>query len=300
MSDSESLDIADTGARRTKMRARYDLVSPVALNRVARLYKAGLGDRFIGYPLHELLSRALRHSYLFLAGNGPRELELATLAVLEAVAIDRDEQRSPWLASEESETGYDLIPLSALDAIAEAAHEGAVNHGVMNWENGMDVPTCLNHGIKHVRNRLGDAATGEDESGHAAWNYFAAIHSLKLWPGVNAGKLRSGGCRAPGADPSIFSPPAAQVGSIAPAARLDFEAAIKAIREATPAPAVWDAFPTQDIRGGLAAAFKATREASIGPAVAGPVAQATPEEYRGKLTLSADTGFEWRRRPDHA
>lgn len=91
---------------------------------------------------------------------------------------------------------YDLISPIALEAYARTCAEGANKYGDFNWEKGLDVPSLLNHAIRHQYLFLsGDRS--EDHLGHALWNIGAAIHSLKVWPHLNDGKLREEGCKPP-------------------------------------------------------------------------------------------------------
>jgi hypothetical protein len=91
---------------------------------------------------------------------------------------------------------YDLVSPIGLREVARACAEGAQKYGDWNWEKGMPVNDLLNHAIAHIYQFLaGDRS--EPHLGHAAWNMLAAIHSHELWQGLNDGKLRSEGCRAP-------------------------------------------------------------------------------------------------------
>jgi hypothetical protein len=93
-------------------------------------------------------------------------------------------------------TRYDLISPIALERWAAACAEGAAKYGDFNWEKGMPANDILNHAIRHLYKFLsGDRS--EDHLGHALWNIGGAIHSLELWPELNAGTLRGEGCRPP-------------------------------------------------------------------------------------------------------
>lgn len=68
------------GARRSAdaEAVRYDLISPIALEALARTYAEGAakyGDFNWenGMPAHDLLNHALRHIYLFLSGDRSEE-----------------------------------------------------------------------------------------------------------------------------------------------------------------------------------------------------------------------------------
>jgi hypothetical protein len=97
---------------------------------------------------------------------------------------DRDEER------------WDLISPIGLRALARTYAEGAAKRGANNWENGMPAHDLLNHAIAHVYLFLGGDRS-EDHLGHAAWNILGAIHSLEVWPHLNAGMLRGPGCACP-------------------------------------------------------------------------------------------------------
>jgi hypothetical protein len=94
------------------------------------------------------------------------------------------------------QTRYDLISPIGLERLAQTYAEGAAKFGEFNWENGMPVTDLLNHAIAHIYKFLrGDRA--EDHLAHAAWNLLGAIHSLDMWPELNAGSLRGAGCTCP-------------------------------------------------------------------------------------------------------
>jgi hypothetical protein len=91
---------------------------------------------------------------------------------------------------------WDLISPVGLKALARTYAEGAAKRGASNWENGMPVTDLLNHAIGHIYDFLsGDR--NEDHLAHAAWNVIGAIHSLEVWPELNAGLLRGPGCTCP-------------------------------------------------------------------------------------------------------
>lgn len=93
-------------------------------------------------------------------------------------------------------TRYDLVSPIGLAAVAETCAEGAGKYGDFNWEKGMPVHDLLNHGIRHIYLYLsGDRS--EPHLAHAAWNLLSSIHSEKLWPHLNEGKLRGPGCTPP-------------------------------------------------------------------------------------------------------
>ena len=94
------------------------------------------------------------------------------------------------------QTRYDLISPIGLERLAQTYAEGAKKFGDFNWENGMPVTDLLNHAIAHVYKFLrGDRS--EDHLAHAAWNLLGAIHSIEMWPQLNAEHLRGEGCTAP-------------------------------------------------------------------------------------------------------
>lgn len=91
---------------------------------------------------------------------------------------------------------YDLISPIGLRALAKTYAEGAEKFGAHNWENGMPATDMLNHAIAHIFNFL-EGNRDEDHLGHAAWNIIGAIHSLELWPHLNAGAFRDKDCTIP-------------------------------------------------------------------------------------------------------
>lgn len=66
----------ETGAQRSKNAdgTRYDLISPIALERLAKVYKEG-ADKYgdfnweKGMPVSDLLNHAIRHMYAYLSGD---------------------------------------------------------------------------------------------------------------------------------------------------------------------------------------------------------------------------------------
>jgi len=99
-------------------------------------------------------------------------------------------------SSDVEEFRYDLISPIGLREVARACAEGAGKYGDWNWEKGMPVNDLLNHVLAHIYKFLGGDRS-EPHLGHAAWGMIAAIHSHELWPELNAGMLRSEGCKAP-------------------------------------------------------------------------------------------------------
>lgn len=99
-------------------------------------------------------------------------------------------------SSDVEEFRYDLVSPIGLREVARACAEGASKYGDWNWEKGMPVHDLLNHVLAHVYQFLGGDRS-EPHLGHAAWGLLAAIHSHELWPELNAGTLRTKGCKAP-------------------------------------------------------------------------------------------------------
>lgn len=99
-------------------------------------------------------------------------------------------------SSDVEEFRYDLVSPIGLREVARACAEGASKYGDWNWEKGMPVHDLLNHVLAHVYQFLGGDRS-EPHLGHAAWGLLAAIHSHELWPELNAGTLRTSGCKAP-------------------------------------------------------------------------------------------------------
>lgn len=93
-------------------------------------------------------------------------------------------------------TRYDLISPIGLAAVARACAEGAEKYADYNWEKGMPAHDMLNHALRHIYKFL-EGDRSEDHLGHAAWNVMGAVHSLEVWPDINAGTLRTEGCKAP-------------------------------------------------------------------------------------------------------
>jgi len=99
-------------------------------------------------------------------------------------------------SSDVEEFRYDLVSPIGLREVARACAEGASKYGDWNWEKGMPVHDLLNHVLAHIYQFLGGDRS-EPHLGHAAWGILAAIHSHELWPELNAGTLRTKGCKAP-------------------------------------------------------------------------------------------------------
>lgn len=92
-------------------------------------------------------------------------------------------------------TRYDLISPIALEGVARIYAEGAETHGEKNWENGMSIEECANHGIRHW-NLYASGDRSEDHLSKCIWNWMGAKHSEVAWPDLNLG-LRRGDCVAP-------------------------------------------------------------------------------------------------------
>lgn len=91
---------------------------------------------------------------------------------------------------------FDLISPIAMKELAKTCDEGARKYGDFNWEKGIPANNLISHAIGHLYEFLsGDRS--EPHLGHAMWNVMAAIHSVTLWPELNAGTLRADGCKPP-------------------------------------------------------------------------------------------------------
>lgn len=99
-------------------------------------------------------------------------------------------------SAEVEEFRYDLVSPIGLREIARTCAEGARKYSDFNWEKGMPVHDLLNHALAHIYRFLGGDRS-EPHLPHAGWNVLAAIHSLELWPHLNAGTLRGEGCVPP-------------------------------------------------------------------------------------------------------
>lgn len=99
-------------------------------------------------------------------------------------------------SSDCNDVRYDLISPIGIAALARTYAEGANKFGAFNWENGMPVTDLLNHAIAHLYKFLGGDRS-EDHLGHAAWNVLGAIHSMELWPQLNAELIRGPNCSPP-------------------------------------------------------------------------------------------------------
>jgi hypothetical protein len=111
-------------------------------------------------------------------------------------------------SGDREKTRYDLVSPIGMKALARTYAEGAEKFGCCNWENGMPVTDLLNHALAHIYDFLsGDRS--EDHLAHGAWNLLGAIHSMEMWPHLNADLLRGENCSPP---------PIAQASAVRPAA----------------------------------------------------------------------------------
>lgn len=165
---------------------RYDLVSPIGICRMLAYLHTGKEplartDRDASWHVDACIGRI----YEFLSGERGYSLERATELLFAAIEHDTDVGIS---VGELSPTG--------VQCISEACHEGAAKYSDFNWERGMPVHDLLNHAVRHLMlYKSGDQS--EEHLAHAAWNLFAAMHSERLWPKLNEGKLRLPGCIPP-------------------------------------------------------------------------------------------------------
>lgn len=210
MSNSQDDAVSPTGAVRNKLALAPSLISPCGMTRMARLYRSGAVDALIDEcdPWYDFVGRALGLTLRYLGGGPLRDLEMATACVFEATAALVGESRMPQ-AEVGSNSGFDLIPVSAWRGLAATYKEGADKRGAMNWEKGMTVLECLDHGMAHLIERLGDDES-QPHMAHACWNYVGAIHSHIMWPKINRPHRRKGGL-APGADAGTLTDRAAGV-----------------------------------------------------------------------------------------
>jgi len=97
---------------------------------------------------------------------------------------------------------YTLISPIALRALAETCAYGARKYLPYNAEKGMGARDLLNHALKHVYDFL-EGNGDPDDLPHAMWNVGMAIHSLRMWPHLNADLRRTVGamtCVPPNVD----------------------------------------------------------------------------------------------------
>jgi hypothetical protein len=216
-SDDEDagLSVASTGAVRSKDadNVRYDLITPIGLDRVAvsawAYYEQGetcdnddpaaiRGDTWSSWHA----GAAAAKIYQFLGNDSGLPERILSFAFLDlcwaASGCDGDYERFRRMAAgcDRDDANFELIPYAGMEAVARAYHEGSIKYDAYNWEKGMTVLSLLNHGIRHIYLWL-DGDRTEDHLGHAMWNVLAAIHSYVLWPHLNEGQLRGPGCTPP-------------------------------------------------------------------------------------------------------
>ena len=181
---------------------RFDLISPVAIAAVekcaAQLCEMGRLLPRWQTNIAELIQESLDDVYAAIGGDwGGSRLELAAVKLLIAIA-KLEGQSDPQSIELSKGYGYCLLPYHGMKRLAKTYQEGAVKYSAHNWMKGFDVPSLLNHAIRHYFLWFsGDRS--EDHLPHALWGLFAAIHSLKCWPHLNAGKLLGPGCTPPAA-----------------------------------------------------------------------------------------------------
>ncbi len=211
----EGVSVASTGAVRSKDadNVRYDLITPIGLDRVAVFAKEYYE---IGESCNDDDPEAIQDDvwsswhagaaaakiYQFLMNDSScleRTLSFAFLDLCwAAIGSDKDYERFCRMSAgcDFDSANFELIPPAGMEAVARAYHDGSIKYDSYNWEKGMPVWSLLNHGLRHIYLWL-DGDRTEDHLGHSMWNVLAAIHSYILWPHLNAGKLREPGCKPP-------------------------------------------------------------------------------------------------------
>ncbi len=170
----------------------WELISPIAMREIL---EHGMFREFGEDCTHEILSDGLSATFDFLASS-QRSGYLVEAAVYCLVAIDAQAKGGQLPKNYSVSYHLHTLPHAGLQAVARAAAEGAVKYAPYNWERGMPVVEMIRHALRHIYLWLaGDRK--EDHLGHAAWNYFGAIHSLVKWPELNEGTLRTGDCDPP-------------------------------------------------------------------------------------------------------
>lgn len=191
MSDAIGMTQHATGAVRSSDadNVRFDLISPTAFLRVMSYCRARPVRQGDSATEQCLVRDALLLCYAALEGDWESNLlENAADCLLEALARqDVGESYVPIAG---------ILPFHGVQRLAETYHEGAVKYSDFNWERGFEIGCLLNHGIRHLMMWMSGDRT-EDHLSHACWNIFAAIHSYRLWPDLNAGKIRGPGCKPP-------------------------------------------------------------------------------------------------------
>ena len=80
---------------------------------------------------------------------------------------------------------YDLVPPEGVEAVAEAMHEGAVNHGDHNWKKCLKNSVLINHALRHIYLYMKEGHGFEDHIGHACANLMMLKWNEKHLPEFN-------------------------------------------------------------------------------------------------------------------
>jgi hypothetical protein len=74
---------------------------------------------------------------------------------------------------------YDLLPASAIFAIARVFEEGAIKYKARNFEKGIPLSRFIDSGLRHIFKHL-EGYRDEPHMAQAAWNILAYIHTATM------------------------------------------------------------------------------------------------------------------------
>ncbi len=159
----ESRQTFDTGAVRSKLDLRYDLLSKHAINHYTNF------DTTVEILPADEIAGALMTSDTDAVGD-PLDFFIESLRSIGAlIHLDRTGVLSRFPSRH------------AVEAYAEAMAEGSAKYGDDNWLKGMPEPNLIQHAVNHLYLfAAGDRS--EDHLGHAFWNVAAIIHFFEEPP----------------------------------------------------------------------------------------------------------------------
>lgn len=74
---------------------------------------------------------------------------------------------------------FDLIPPTALRALARVFEEGSVKYADRNWESGMPLCNYIDSAMRHIADHM-EGKRDEPHIAQAAWNLVAYLHTATM------------------------------------------------------------------------------------------------------------------------
>lgn len=179
MEDSGERMEFESGAVRepAKGKGRYDLISPVAIDRVANWDR--YEDPIICRALPPL-EMAYNHIQQFRLGDRQKDHICAAANYLlnklnlEPVSVNGAEPK-PWTGTK----WYGIVNPFVYERLAKWYELGGEKYPARNWEKGMSYSRLLDSAKRHI-NRFEKGERGEDHLIAALWNIFAYIHYVEM------------------------------------------------------------------------------------------------------------------------